>query len=147
MQVGWIKYYQCRMNGSNICQSNPMQVKINLRQVESFPNGWNQSHAGWSDCIKGVINQIQVESIKYIFKYRLNMVESIKYRFKYRLKSNTGWINQIRQVEWFKYGWNKFVSFFLTTRSVMVALSSKRCFTMHTHCKSDMSTTCDQDSR
>ena len=130
MQVGWIKYYQCRMNGSNICQSNPMQVKINLRQVESFPNGWNQSHAGWSDWIKGVINQIQLESIKYrlsqsntsavptdhtqykwitmIITYLLDpsikhqmQVEWIKYYQSNQMQLN---INQ-RQVELFTYGW------------------------------------------
>ncbi len=31
--------------------------------------------------------------------------------------------------------------------SVMEALSSRRCFNMPTHCNSDMSTACDQDSR
>ena len=133
MQVEWIKYYQCRMNRSNICQSNPMQVKINLRQqFESFPNGWNQSHAGWSDWIKGVINQIQLESIKYwlnrsntstyptdhtdaeritiIITYCLDpsiehqmQVEWFQY---YHSNQMQVYINQ-RQVELFKYGWNQ----------------------------------------
>ena len=109
MQVEWIKYYQCRMKRSNIGQSNPMQVKINLRQqFESFPNGWNQSHAGCSDWIKGVINQIQVESIKY----RLNQSNTSTgptdhTQYKWITMIITYWldpsIKHQMQVEWIKY--------------------------------------------
>ena len=42
---------------------------------------------------------------------------------------------------------NYAISIFRIGRSVMQALSSRRCFNMPTHCNSDMSTTCDQDSR